>query len=87
MSIADASGRLETGGQVTAHVKLRHVGDIDREHDWSNQDERDANRGTIPAARATTIRDCGHFSCLENPARVAAIIQDFLAQQHERSGR
>lgn len=30
-SIVDASGRLETGGQVMAHVRLRHVGDIDRE--------------------------------------------------------
>jgi pimeloyl-ACP methyl ester carboxylesterase len=50
------------------------------DHDWSNQDEREANRGAIPAARVTMIRDCGHFSCLENPARVAAVIQDFLAQ-------
>jgi len=57
------------------------------DHDWSNQDERDANLGAIPAVRATTIRDCGHFSCLEDPARVAAVIRDFLARQHERSGR
>jgi len=57
------------------------------DHDWSNQDERDTNRGAIPAARATTIRDCGHFSCLEKPAHVAALIRDFLAQQRETGSR
>ena len=49
------------------------------DHDWSNHDERDANRRAIPAVRATTIRDCGHFSCLERPADVSALIRDFLA--------
>jgi pimeloyl-ACP methyl ester carboxylesterase len=49
------------------------------DHDWSNHDERDANRRAIPAVRATTIRDCGHFSCLERPADVTALIRDFLA--------
>ena len=49
------------------------------DHDWSNHDERDANRRAIPAVRATTIRDCGHFSSLDKPARVGALIRDFLA--------
>ena len=49
------------------------------DHDWSNEDERDANRRAIPAVRATTIRDCGHFSSLDKPAQVTAIIRDFLA--------
>ena len=49
------------------------------DHDWSNHDERDANRRAIPAVRATTIHDCGHFSSLDQPAHVAALIQDFLA--------
>ena len=49
------------------------------DHDWSNEDERDANRRAIPAVRATTIRDCGHFSCLDKPAQVTAVIRDFLA--------
>ncbi len=49
------------------------------DHDWSNEDERDANRRAIPAVRATTIHDCGHFSSLENPARVTALIRDLLA--------
>jgi pimeloyl-ACP methyl ester carboxylesterase len=49
------------------------------DHDWSNHDERDANRRAIPAARATTIHDCGHFSSLEKPAHVAALIRDLLA--------
>ena len=50
------------------------------DHDWSNHDERDANRRTIPAVRATTIRDCGHFSALEKPSDVSALIRDFLAR-------
>jgi pimeloyl-ACP methyl ester carboxylesterase len=49
------------------------------DHDWSNHDERDANRRAIPAVRATTIPGCGHFSSLDNPARVGALIRDFLA--------
>jgi pimeloyl-ACP methyl ester carboxylesterase len=49
------------------------------DHDWSNHDERDANRRAIPAVRATTIHDCGHFSSLEKPAYVTALIRDFLA--------
>ena len=48
------------------------------DHDWSNHDERDANRRAIPAVRATMIRDCGHFSCLENPAHITALIRDSL---------
>ena len=48
------------------------------DHDWSNYDERDANRRAIPAVRATTIHDCGHFSSLEKPAYVTALIRDFL---------
>jgi len=49
------------------------------DHDWSNHDERDANRRAVPAARATTIHDCGHFSSLDKPAHVTALIRDFLA--------
>jgi pimeloyl-ACP methyl ester carboxylesterase len=49
------------------------------DHDWSNRHERDANHRAIPAVHATTIRDCGHFSSLEKPAHVSALIQDFLA--------
>jgi len=48
-------------------------------HDWSTHDERDANRRAIPVVRATTIRDCGHFSALDQPAHVSALIRDFLA--------
>jgi pimeloyl-ACP methyl ester carboxylesterase len=49
------------------------------DHDWSNHDERDANRRAVPAVRATTIHDCGHFSSLDKPAHVTALIRDFLA--------
>src|SRR5215472_3819527 len=49
------------------------------DHDWSNHGERDANRRAIPAVRAATIDDCGHFSSLERPAQVTALIRDFLA--------
>jgi pimeloyl-ACP methyl ester carboxylesterase len=46
------------------------------DHDWSNDDERDANRRAIPAVRATTIHDCGHFSSLDKPAHVTTLIRD-----------
>jgi pimeloyl-ACP methyl ester carboxylesterase len=48
------------------------------DHDWSNDDERDANRRAIPAVRASMTRDCGHFSCLERPAHVTTLIRDLL---------
>jgi pimeloyl-ACP methyl ester carboxylesterase len=49
------------------------------DHDWSNDDERDANRRAIPAVRATTIHGCGHFSSLDKPAHVTALIRGFHA--------
>jgi pimeloyl-ACP methyl ester carboxylesterase len=49
------------------------------DHDWSNHDEQDANRRAIPRVRSTTIDQCGHFSSLEQPGRVADLIRDFLA--------
>jgi pimeloyl-ACP methyl ester carboxylesterase len=49
------------------------------DHDWSNDDERDANRRSVPTVRASTIHDCGHFSSLEKPAHVTALIRDSLA--------
>jgi len=49
------------------------------DHDWSNHDEREANCRVIPTVRSTTIRDCGHFSCLDKPADVSALIRHFLA--------
>ena len=51
----------------------------DGDHDWSNHDEREANCRVIPTVRSTTIRDCGHFSCLDKPADVSALIRHFLA--------
>jgi pimeloyl-ACP methyl ester carboxylesterase len=48
------------------------------DHDWSHDDERDANRRAIPTARATRIHDGGHFSSLERPAHVAGLIQEAL---------
>jgi pimeloyl-ACP methyl ester carboxylesterase len=45
------------------------------DHDWSHPEEREANRQAIPRARATSIGQCGHFSCLEKPAEIAAIIR------------
>jgi pimeloyl-ACP methyl ester carboxylesterase len=44
------------------------------DHDWSHPEERHTNRCAIPGARATSIEECGHFSCLDKPAEVAAII-------------
>jgi pimeloyl-ACP methyl ester carboxylesterase len=49
------------------------------DHDWSNEDEREANRRTITTARATTIRDSGHFSARDKPDQVTALIKGFLS--------
>ena len=42
--------------------------------DWSVPAERDANTNTIPGARAVTLDDAGHFSCLEKPTEIASLI-------------
>jgi pimeloyl-ACP methyl ester carboxylesterase len=42
--------------------------------DWSAPAERDANAETIPRARAVTLENAGHFSCLEQPTEIASLI-------------
>jgi hypothetical protein len=54
-SISDASGRLESSGEVMAHVKLRNVGDIDRIlfAEWLEQARSIERRvGALPEVRS-----------------------------------
>jgi pimeloyl-ACP methyl ester carboxylesterase len=44
------------------------------EEDWSVPAERDANAESIPGARAVTLENAGHFSCLEKPTEIASLI-------------
>jgi len=44
-------------------------------HDWSRPDERDSNARAIPGASMTLLEGCGHFSCLEDPKRIASIVK------------
>ena len=46
------------------------------EHDWSWPEDREANRRALPAARRLSLERCGHFSCLEDPARIARMIRE-----------
>jgi pimeloyl-ACP methyl ester carboxylesterase len=56
------------------------------DRDWSNQQERDANRQAIPGVRAASIEQCGHFSCLEKPAQVAVMVRQAHAPEHPDQG-
>lgn len=44
------------------------------EYDWSRREERAANERAIPDAPSLSLQGSGHFSCLEEPQRVARII-------------
>jgi pimeloyl-ACP methyl ester carboxylesterase len=46
------------------------------EHDWSWPEDREANRRALPAARHLSLERCGHFSCLEQPPRIARVIRE-----------
>jgi pimeloyl-ACP methyl ester carboxylesterase len=46
------------------------------DHDWSRQEDRDANVRALPGARRGSLQGCGHFSSLEHPERVAQIIRE-----------
>jgi pimeloyl-ACP methyl ester carboxylesterase len=44
------------------------------EEDWSRPPERAASANAIPGAQTVTLRNAGHFSCLEKPQEIAALI-------------
>jgi pimeloyl-ACP methyl ester carboxylesterase len=57
-------------GEISIPVTLAYG-----EHDWSRPHERDANVRAIPGVRAVNLPACGHFSALERPGAVAALIE------------
>jgi pimeloyl-ACP methyl ester carboxylesterase len=46
------------------------------DHDWSRPEDQAANGRVLPAARKLTLENCGHFSCLDQPAQVGRLIRD-----------
>jgi pimeloyl-ACP methyl ester carboxylesterase len=49
-------------------------------HDWSRPTDRLANRQVLRGARSVDLEHCGHFSCLDQPRRIAALIRDELSR-------
>jgi pimeloyl-ACP methyl ester carboxylesterase len=46
------------------------------DYDWSWPADREANVRALPAARPLSLERCGHFSCLEQPPRIARIVRE-----------
>jgi len=47
------------------------------DHDWSRQEEREANHRAIPGAQMTIVKDAGHFLALDAPEALTQLIRDF----------
>jgi len=47
------------------------------DHDWSRQEEREANHRAIPGAQMTIVKDAGHFLSLDAPEALTQLIRDF----------
>src|SRR5437667_9863194 len=58
-------------GRVSAPVTL-----IYGDHDLSRLSDREANLALLPGARSISLSETGHFTALEQPARVAEILLD-----------
>lgn len=50
------------------------------EHDWSNEDEREANRRDVPGNASVVVPDAGHFVSVEAPDRLVAAVTDFVSR-------
>jgi len=46
-------------------------------HDWSTDDEREANRAAIPGAELATVEDAGHLLSLDAPLEAVRLIRGF----------
>ena len=44
--------------------------------DWSRPSEREANARLIPNARVVHLERCGHFASLEQPERIARLLEE-----------
>jgi len=47
------------------------------DHDWSRQEEREANHRAIPGAQITIVKDASHFLALDAPEALTQLIRDF----------
>jgi pimeloyl-ACP methyl ester carboxylesterase len=50
------------------------------DHDWSRVGDREANRQVLKSARNLSLEKCGHFSCLDQPQQIAAVIHEEVAR-------
>jgi pimeloyl-ACP methyl ester carboxylesterase len=53
--------------------------------DWSLPQDRQANRRVLRGARSVDLERCGHFSCLDQPERIAALIREEPARIERRA--
>jgi pimeloyl-ACP methyl ester carboxylesterase len=53
------------------------------EHDWSRENEREANHALIPGSRMIVLTDTGHFSSLEKPEEIIRIILEECSEDRE----
>ena len=56
------------------------------EHDWSREDERDADRRSIPGARPRVVAGAGHFLSIEAPEAVVRAVEEITADESTRAG-
>ena len=50
------------------------------DHDWSRTEDREANRRVLSSARHLSLEECGHFTCLEQPQRIATVIREEVSR-------
>jgi pimeloyl-ACP methyl ester carboxylesterase len=61
----------ERYGAIARPVTLVYGSD-----DWSRAGEREANAQLIPGVRAVDLERCGHFASLEQPERIARLLEE-----------
>jgi pimeloyl-ACP methyl ester carboxylesterase len=50
------------------------------DHDWSRPEDREANGRVLPTVRRVALENCGHFSCLDQPRQIAAVVRDEVSR-------
>jgi pimeloyl-ACP methyl ester carboxylesterase len=54
-------------------------------HDWSRDEERQADARDVPGAELRVVPDAGHFLSLDAPDALAGLILDWLPQTVARA--
>jgi pimeloyl-ACP methyl ester carboxylesterase len=53
------------------------------DHDWSRQEDREANRRVLRTATVLAVENCGHFACLDQPQEIARVILAEISRARE----